>query len=109
MQAWEAYKTDHLLQLVDATLETKFAKDEAVQFIKVGLLCVQETASLRPRMSTVVKMLANETEIQDVEISQPGLVADLMEIKMGQHRSSYSSFSRGYTSMSSESQHTSYF
>lgn len=105
MQAWDAHNINKHLQLVDPTLEMNFPDNEAIQFIKVGLLCVQETARLRPLMSMVVKMLANEIDIQDIEILQPGLVG-LKEIKM--RHSSQSVFSRGFTTVSSQSPSTSY-
>ncbi|KAA8518757.1 hypothetical protein F0562_016469 [Nyssa sinensis] len=97
-KAWEMYNAHNLLQLVDPVLNGDFPKEEAIQFLKVGLLCVQETTSLRPRMSAAVKMLTNETNIEDVKISQPGLVADLMDVKIGQGHSSYSIFSKASTS-----------
>ncbi|KAJ6871034.1 hypothetical protein NC652_036642 [Populus alba x Populus x berolinensis] len=48
---------------------------------------LQETAKLRPRMSTTVKMLTNENDIKDIEISQPGLLSDLMDIRLRQKHS----------------------
>lgn len=96
LQAWESYKADNLLQLVDPTLHMNFPKDEALRFLKVGLLCVQEMARLRPRMTRTVEMLAGETEMKDYQISQPGLVSDFTNIKMDQHQSGdQSTFSRG--------------
>ncbi|KAL6141972.1 hypothetical protein ACLB2K_060257 [Fragaria x ananassa] len=95
-KAWESYKADNLLQLVDPTLHMNFPKDEALRFLKVGLLCVQEMARLRPRMTRTVEMLAGETEMKDYQISQPGLVSDFTNIKMDQHQSGdQSTFSRG--------------
>ncbi|KAF3439363.1 hypothetical protein FNV43_RR17640 [Rhamnella rubrinervis] len=108
-KAWEAHNTNKHLQLVDPILEMNFPDNEAIQFIKVGFLCVQETARLRPLMSMAVKMLANEIDIQDIEISQPGHVSDLMEIKMRGHHSSQGVFSRGFTTVSFQSPTTSYF
>ncbi|EXC16228.1 putative LRR receptor-like serine/threonine-protein kinase [Morus notabilis] len=108
-KAWEAYKSNKLIELVDSVLETNYPEDEAVRFIKVGLLCVQETARLRPGMSTAIKMLANEIDIGDIEICQPGVVTDFMSIKMDQQNSSQSVFSRGSTTAGSQSPYTSYF
>lgn len=108
-QAWEAYKSNKLIELVDSVLETNYPEDEAVRFIKVGLLCVQETVRLRPKMSMAIKMLANELDIGDFEICQPGFVTDFMSIKMDQHNSSQSVFSRGSTTAGSQSPYTSYF
>ncbi|KAL7136628.1 hypothetical protein ABFS83_10G042500 [Erythranthe nasuta] len=81
-KAWELYNANNLLQLVDSALKGEFPHEEAVWFLKVGMLCVQETTKLRPVMSEAVKMLENEVCTEDVEIRQPGLVADLMEVKI---------------------------
>ncbi|KAL0409904.1 UNVERIFIED_CONTAM: Cold-responsive protein kinase [Sesamum latifolium] len=86
-KAWELYNTKNLLELVDSALKGEFSQDEAVRFLKVGLLCVQETTRLRPAMSEAIKMLSNEIDIEDIDISRPGLVADLMEVKIRQKHS----------------------
>ncbi|KAF8403041.1 hypothetical protein HHK36_011136 [Tetracentron sinense] len=73
-----------LLQLMDPTLlGHDFPNEEAVRFLKVGLLCVQETRPLRPQMSTAVEMMCDEIDINDVQISQPGLIPDFMDYKIG--------------------------
>ncbi|KAI3447595.1 hypothetical protein Pfo_004260 [Paulownia fortunei] len=87
-KAWELYNAKDLLELVDFVLQGDFSQEEAIRFLKVGLLCVQETTKLRPAMCTVVKMLTDEIDTQDVEISWPGVVADLMEVKLRQQHSS---------------------
>ncbi|KAK6140213.1 hypothetical protein DH2020_026011 [Rehmannia glutinosa] len=86
--AWELYNDKSLVELVDCALKGEFLQDEAIRFLKVGLLCVQETTRLRPAMSEALKMLNNEIDTEDVKISQPGLVADLMEVKIRQRLSS---------------------
>jgi hypothetical protein len=88
---------------VDPTLDKNFPETEAVRFLKVGLLCVQETAKLRPRMVAVVEMLVNDS-VKDAEISPPGLVADFMNIRLRQTHSSAtagSSSSFGMSTLSS--------
>ncbi|KAE8729344.1 LRR receptor-like serine/threonine-protein kinase isoform 2 [Hibiscus syriacus] len=93
-KAWELYRANRILHLVDPILGMNYPKEDVVRFIKVGLLCVQETARFRPEMSTALKMLTNDVDMEGVQISQPGLVADLMNIKLGQKttfRSLYSS------------------
>jgi hypothetical protein len=110
LQAWEAYKGNSLLQIVDPALHMDFPEEEALRFLMVGLLCVQETVKLRPSMSTTVKMLTNENDVKDVQISQPGLLSDLMDIRLRQKHSSQrtqTTFSRGSTITSTHS--TSYF
>ncbi|KAK9920897.1 hypothetical protein M0R45_029435 [Rubus argutus] len=107
-KAWESYKADNLLQLVDPTLQMNFPKDEALRFLKIGLLCVQEMAKLRPRMTRAVEMLAGEVDLKHYHISQPGLVSDFTSIKMGQHQSSdQSTFSRGSGASSTQNRYSS--
>ncbi|KAK4353309.1 hypothetical protein RND71_028827 [Anisodus tanguticus] len=101
-KAWEMYNADQLLELVDPVLDREILNDEAVRFLKVGLLCVQEKASLRPKMSMVIKMLSNDGGIivEEMKITQPGIIADLMDVKIGGKHSSHSFFSKASTSMS---------
>lgn len=47
---------------MDATLEGSYSVEEATKVIKIGLLCTQAAAALRPSMSRVVWMLTNELE-----------------------------------------------
>ncbi|GFP83152.1 putative serine/threonine-protein kinase [Phtheirospermum japonicum] len=100
-KAWELYNTKRLIELVDCALNGEFSEDEAVRFMRVGLLCVQETTRLRPTMSIALKMLNNEINTEDIKVSQPGLVADLMEIKIRQRLSSNFSSSPASSSTSS--------
>ncbi|XP_057779116.1 putative serine/threonine-protein kinase [Salvia miltiorrhiza] len=81
-KAWQVYNGKGLLTLVDSELKGEFSEEEALRFLRVGLLCVQEIARLRPAMSVVLKMLSGEMRQEDVEISHPGLVSDLMEVKI---------------------------
>ncbi|XP_022767352.1 putative serine/threonine-protein kinase [Durio zibethinus] len=99
-KAWEIYRANSILQLVDPTVGMNYPEEEAIRFIKVGLLCVQETAGLRPEMSKALKMLTNDIDIEGVQISQPGLVADLMNIKLGQ-KTTFPSLSSKVSSLES--------
>nr|GMC82227.1 putative serine/threonine-protein kinase isoform X2 [Ipomoea batatas] len=89
-KAWEMYKADQLLELVDPLLEGEFPAEEAARFLKTGLLCVQETTTLRPKMSTAIKMLNNEAAIDEnmKKISRPGIVADLRDVKIHKTKTS---------------------
>ncbi|XVE76193.1 hypothetical protein DITRI_Ditri12bG0153600 [Diplodiscus trichospermus] len=101
-KAWEIYKGSSILQLVDPTVGMNYPEEEALRFIKVGLLCVQEKVRLRPEMSTALKMLTNDIDTEGVQISQPGLVADLMHIKLGQ-KTTFPSLSSKLSTMGSTS------
>ncbi|KAH7553587.1 hypothetical protein JRO89_XS12G0030500 [Xanthoceras sorbifolium] len=102
-KAWEVYKDSDLVTLVDPTLDVNYPEAEAVRFLKVGLLCVQENVRLRPIMSTTVNMLTGDVDIQDVHITQPGL-ADLMDIKLAQQM-----LSQSISSSETPSHSTAYF
>ena len=81
------YKGKKLVDLVDSSLELdgNISEKEAVQFLKVGLLCVQEKSSLRPRMSTAIKLMTmNEINVNNVEIGEPGVITDNMDLKIAQ-------------------------
>ncbi|CAN1775784.1 Cold-responsive protein kinase 1, partial [Linum perenne] len=97
ISAWSTYKTSNLLQLVDSALNMNFPEEEAVRFLKVSLLCVQETAKRRPKMSTVVKMLNNEIKLESFEISEPGHLSDLMGIRLHKRYTSQTSSSKSST------------
>lgn len=65
-------------------LDSSVPVEEAIKFLKVGLLCVQQNAKLRPRMSEVVEKLTVNVDMKDVSISKPGFVADLRNIRIKQ-------------------------
>ncbi|KAF3774495.1 putative LRR receptor-like serine/threonine-protein kinase [Nymphaea thermarum] len=87
--AWALYKAGRLFELVDLKLNGKNC-EEAMWFMKIGLLCVQKIPSLRPRMSAVVNMILNENDSGDVQISEPGFIADVEAIKVAREQSSQS-------------------
>ncbi|KAK9089560.1 hypothetical protein Scep_028642 [Stephania cephalantha] len=70
--AWELWKADTILELVDPSMGNPFPEQEVVRFIQVGILCVQENAKDRPTMSDVIFMLGNETPIPSLK--QPAFV-----------------------------------
>ncbi|PSR98171.1 Serine/threonine-protein kinase [Actinidia chinensis var. chinensis] len=102
------YRANTLVELVDPVLNGDFPEEEAVRFLKVGLLCVQDISRKRPQMSEALKMLTDEIAITNQKISQP-CVADPMDVKIGGHQhSTLSFFSRGSTSVSTMSPNSSY-
>lgn len=68
--------------LVDTAMDGDFDAEEACRFLKIGLLCTQDTPKLRPSMSTVVKMLTGDIEVYDKKIMKPGLISDFMDLKV---------------------------
>ncbi|KAI3718785.1 hypothetical protein L6452_19669 [Arctium lappa] len=62
--AWDLWKQDKALTLVDSTLGDSFDDREILLCIHVGILCVQESAADRPTMTDVAFMLSNsETKL----------------------------------------------
>nr|XP_024935249.2 cysteine-rich receptor-like protein kinase 44 [Ziziphus jujuba var. spinosa] len=57
--AWKHWENGAALELMDSTMDGQWSRDEALNSIHIGLLCVQEAASDRPKMSEVVLMLTN--------------------------------------------------
>lgn len=81
-RTWYLYERKELVGLVDTSLNGDFDAEEACRFLKIGLLCTQDTPKLRPSMSTVVKMLTGENDIDDNKITKPGLISDFMDLKV---------------------------
>ncbi|XP_027355734.1 cold-responsive protein kinase 1-like [Abrus precatorius] len=84
--AWELYQRRELVGLVDTSLNGDFDAEEACKFLKIGLLCAQDTPKLRPTMSAVVKMLTGEMDIDEIKITKPGLISDLMDLKIREQK-----------------------
>ncbi|XP_010247772.1 PREDICTED: probable leucine-rich repeat receptor-like serine/threonine-protein kinase At3g14840 [Nelumbo nucifera] len=55
-----------LIDLVDPRLGSEFNKDQVMAMINVALLCTNESAELRPAMSSVVSMLEGQAPIQEL-------------------------------------------
>ncbi|XP_019174716.1 PREDICTED: cysteine-rich receptor-like protein kinase 10 isoform X2 [Ipomoea nil] len=55
--AWKHWREDRPLEMVDQSLRGLYSRDEVIQCINVGLLCVQEDVDERPTMANVVLML----------------------------------------------------
>jgi hypothetical protein len=61
-QTWKLYNEERALEVMDPTLEGRYSYGEGIRMIKIGLLCTQASASLRPSMSRVVSMLTCQAE-----------------------------------------------
>ncbi|GFS45299.1 protein kinase superfamily protein [Actinidia rufa] len=81
-RTWDLYERRELVGLVDASLNGDFDAEEACRFLKIGLLCTQDTPKLRPSMSSVVKMLTGKVNINENEITKPALISDFMDMKV---------------------------
>ncbi|RWR90872.1 cysteine-rich receptor-like protein kinase 10 isoform X2 [Cinnamomum micranthum f. kanehirae] len=56
---WKAWNDGIVFEVIDSTISAHCSRSEAVRCIQIGLLCVQEDATSRPIMSSVVLMLTN--------------------------------------------------
>ncbi|RWR90879.1 putative receptor-like protein kinase [Cinnamomum micranthum f. kanehirae] len=54
---WRAWNNGTVLEVIDPTISEHCPRSEAMRSIHIGLLCVQENATARPLMSSVVVML----------------------------------------------------
>ncbi|XP_058219136.1 cold-responsive protein kinase 1-like [Rhododendron vialii] len=81
-RTWELYERRELVGLVDTSLNGEFDAEVACRFLKIGLLCTQDSPNLRPSMSTVVKMLTGEIDIEGKEITKPALISDFLDLKV---------------------------
>ncbi|CAL0333682.1 unnamed protein product [Lupinus luteus] len=99
-KTWELYEQGELIRLVDISLNGFFDAEEACRILKIALLCTQDNPKLRPSMSSVVKMLNKEIDISEIKITKPGLISDIMDLKVKEQKSNNHSAS----SSASESQ-----
>ena len=63
-------------------MDGNFDAEEACRFLKIALLCTQDSPKLRPSMSNVVKMLTGVKDVDDIIITRPGLITDFMDLKV---------------------------
>ncbi|KAL5725879.1 hypothetical protein ACHQM5_008968 [Ranunculus cassubicifolius] len=54
----------NLLELVDPSLESDYSKEEALTMMNIAFLCTNTSPTLRPAMSSVVKMLEGQIPVQ---------------------------------------------
>ncbi|KAL0331026.1 UNVERIFIED_CONTAM: G-type lectin S-receptor-like serine/threonine-protein kinase [Sesamum angustifolium] len=59
--AWEIWRNDCAVELMDPTLNTSCIIDQLQRCIHIGLLCVEIQAVDRPNIEDVISMLKNET------------------------------------------------
>lgn len=71
IQAWQLWNEGNAEDYVDPSIAGSWARAEVVRSIHVGLLCVQDSPSDRPAMSSVVFMLENEEATISAAPKQP--------------------------------------
>ncbi|KAK1419994.1 hypothetical protein QVD17_29485 [Tagetes erecta] len=89
--AWNHFQQNKAEEIFDPNLmmhlytHTNYQK-EAIKAIQVGLLCTQEDPSLRPSMSTVLKMLAKDNEPLPAPSNPPFMDENAMELNEITHK-----------------------
>ncbi|KAF3775901.1 Inactive protein kinase [Nymphaea thermarum] len=87
-QAWRLWMENKALQVVDPTLDGTCDINEILRCIHIGLLCVQEEASSRPKMSKVVPMLENSSLILLSILPPAPSICKIGNISLGRQNSS---------------------
>ncbi|CAL9037632.1 unnamed protein product, partial [Musa banksii] len=82
MQTWALYKYGKLVNIIDSSLTDDLDIEEACRFLKIGLLCTQDAMTLRPSMSTVIKLLTGEKDVNSEKIVKPGIIENFMDLKI---------------------------
>ncbi|KAK4588032.1 hypothetical protein RGQ29_019142 [Quercus rubra] len=59
-RAWHLWNEEKAMELIDPSIQDSCSRDEVLRCIHLGMLCVQDSASQRPTMSSVVLMLESE-------------------------------------------------
>ncbi|KAL2931199.1 Cysteine-rich receptor-like protein kinase 25 [Bienertia sinuspersici] len=62
-RAWRLWDEGFAVKLVDTRIEDEISLGEAEKCIHIGLLCIQEDASKRPRMATIVAALNGDAVV----------------------------------------------
>ncbi|KAF3442366.1 hypothetical protein FNV43_RR16282 [Rhamnella rubrinervis] len=62
--AYVLQEQGNLLELVDPSLDSNYSKKEAMTMLNIALLCTNPSPTLRPPMSSVVRMLESEIPVQ---------------------------------------------
>ncbi|XP_052177839.1 probable leucine-rich repeat receptor-like serine/threonine-protein kinase At3g14840 isoform X2 [Diospyros lotus] len=70
-----------LIELVDPKLGSDFNRDEAMVMINVALLCTNVSSSVRPTMSSVVRMLEGKATVKELISNGSNSVYDQMKLK----------------------------
>jgi hypothetical protein len=67
---WENWAVGTVLDVVDPRMEGKFDEDEAVLLLKLGLICSNDDAEVRPTMRLVLRYLEGELALRE-EVAMP--------------------------------------
>ncbi|KAJ6301641.1 hypothetical protein OIU77_015866 [Salix suchowensis] len=75
-QAYVLQEQGNLLELVDPGLGSDYSKIEAMRMLNLALLCTNPSPTLRPLMSSAVRMLEGQIPVQAPIIKRSGMNPD---------------------------------
>lgn len=73
MQAWKLWNDGKIIDLMDPSIYDPKMESDIVRYANIGLLCVQEIATERPNVTTILLMLSCEI-VQLPSPKQPAYV-----------------------------------
>lgn len=82
-QAWKHFQAGTMERIYDPNLMVEgdgSMKEEILRVVQIGLLCTQESASLRPTMSKVLQMLMKKEEKLPAPTNPPFMDERTMEL-----------------------------
>lgn len=84
-QAWKRFQQGSIEEILDPNLMLHDyhridARAEVLRVVHIGLLCIQEAASLRPSMSKALQMLAKKNEVLPLPTNPPFIDEKTMEL-----------------------------
>ncbi|KAF3777361.1 putative cysteine-rich receptor-like protein kinase 23 [Nymphaea thermarum] len=79
--AWRLWRANKAMELIDQTLRDSCREFEALRYIHVGLLCVQENAADRPTIDSVILMI-NNTSVALPMPSAPPLTMRMVQLRL---------------------------
>ncbi|XP_071725918.1 cold-responsive protein kinase 1-like [Rutidosis leptorrhynchoides] len=80
-RVWQLYREGEIERLVNTSVGEDVDIYEACKYLKIGLLCTQSLPKSRPSMSNVLKMFKDENDVDDKDLSDPGLLSELTNYK----------------------------
>ncbi|KAL1537954.1 putative LRR receptor-like serine/threonine-protein kinase [Salvia divinorum] len=75
--AYVLHEQGSLLELVDPSLGSDYSKKEALRMLNLALLCANPSPTLRPTMSSAVRMLEGKIPVQAPVVKKSGTDEDM--------------------------------
>ncbi|CAK7351861.1 unnamed protein product [Dovyalis caffra] len=108
-EAYVLHERNSLLELVDPSIGSSYSREEAMMMLNLALLCTNLSPTLRPSMSSVVRMLEGKIPVQAPTINRGSLsqearfkAFDLLSQDSQTHVSTFSQSSHVHRSISKD-------